>query len=293
MKKNVFLVVAILFAFASCSKEDIVPGGETPQDSLVVDSLVDDTIPDVIEPEEPKIIGYKYYGAELYSNETYKYGRFEARMKMAYAPGCISSMFLYYNYSYKGGSYPWNEIDIEVIGKDSTNFQSNIITGNASSKITSETVHKLKTPANTEYHTYVMEWTPDTVRWLVDGDTIRVVSVTNDPKGQVDTLVRQESLRFNLWASKSTGWVGYFSKAILPIAQYIDYVKVYNYNTDTKTFTERWTDDFDSFNSARWSKGDWQMEWVMEATKNVTIEDGNLVMRLTKEPIYSTPTAIK
>lgn len=287
MKKIVFLVISVLFTFASCAKENIQSdgtdtGGNTSIDTISKDTTAVDTTSQIVPPT---IIGYNYYGAELYTNETYKYGRFEARMKMAYAPGCISSLFLYYNDSYKGKGKIWNEIDIEVIGKDSTSFQSNIITGTAESKITSETIHALNTPANTNYHTYVIEWTPDTVRWLVDGDTIRVVA--NDVKAQVAALVQSQSLRFNLWASKSTGWVGVFNKDRVPVAQYIDYVKVYDYNVDTHIYTERWTDDFNTYNSTRWSKGNWQMEMVMERPENVVIEDGNLVLQLTKEPIYS------
>ncbi len=38
-----------------------------------------------------------YSGAELYSNNTFMYGRYEARMYMAAGNGLVSSMFLYYN----------------------------------------------------------------------------------------------------------------------------------------------------------------------------------------------------
>ena len=64
--------------------------------------------------------------------------------------------------------------------------------------------------------------------------------------------------------------------------QYIDYVKVYDYNTDTQEFTERWTDNFDSYDATRWNKGDWKMDQSWEKKDNVTVEDGNLVLHLTK-----------
>jgi len=226
---------------------------------------------------------YKYYGAELYSNETFKYGRFEAKMKMAFASGCVSSMFLYYNDSWKGNGKIWNEIDIEVLGKDETGFQSNIITGSAESRTMSETMHKTSTPPDSEYHTYLIEWTPEHVLWIVDGKVLRETKL-GAAKEQVEDLVEKQSLRFNLWIpNTNVGWVGEFKSKNLPIMQYIDYVKVSDYNVETKEFTERWTDDFDSFNSSRWSKGDWQMEQVMERKNNVVVEDGNLVLKLTKE----------
>lgn len=228
---------------------------------------------------------YKYYGAELYSKETFTYGRFEARMKMAYAPGCISSMFLYYNQSDVAGSSLWNEIDIEVIGKDSLKFQSNIITGNRENKKTSEKHHQPGTALNTDYHTFVIEWTPEHVIWQVDGVELRRTEATESGTDQVTALIKDQSLRFNVWASSSTSWVGKMTHLHIPIAQYIDYITVYDYNTETKEFTERWKDDFESFNSDRWSKGNWQMDLVTERTTNVIIENGNLVLKLTKEKI--------
>ena len=47
-----------------------------------------------------------YSGAELYTNETWMYGKFEARMQMAAGSGTVSSMFLYHNDSYLGGNEP-------------------------------------------------------------------------------------------------------------------------------------------------------------------------------------------
>ncbi len=243
-------------------------------------------------------LDYRYfYGAEIYTNETYKYGRFTARMKMVYAPGCISSMFLYYNNSDVNKIYPWNEIDIEILGNDSTKLQSNIITGNKDAKITSEAKYKFTTSPISNYHLYTIEWTPEYVAWFIDNEEIRR-DVLGEPKGkangqgaiiedQVDTLTERQSLRFNTWSSKSTGWVGTFTHYGLPTQQYIDYIKVETYDTDTKTFTEKWTDDFDTFDANRWKKGTWQMENVTLNPNNVAVEDGCVQLRLTKDfPYY-------
>lgn len=229
---------------------------------------------------------YKFYGAELYSRETFKYGRFEARMKMAYAPGCISSMFLYYNESDKTSSPIWNEIDIEVIGKDSQRFQSNIITGKKGAQIKSEQMLSPGFVLNSDYHTYTIEWTPEYVSWSVDGEVLRKTELGADNE-QVENLVKEQSLRFNLWANSSTGWVGKMTHVNIPITQYIDKITVYSYDTETKQFSEEplWTDDFDSFNSTRWQKGNWQMDLVTERQSNVVVEDGVLLLNLTKEAI--------
>ena len=50
-----------------------------------------------------------FSGAELYTNEEYTYGKFEARMKMAAASGTVSSMFLYQNGSEQASAQRWVE----------------------------------------------------------------------------------------------------------------------------------------------------------------------------------------
>src|SRR4051812_1478990 len=80
-------------------------------------------------------------GGELFSRETVKYGRWELRMQFAATPGSVSSFFTFYNNSYLGEPEPWREIDIEVLGKTGYGFQSNLITGTARKKATSEKFH--------------------------------------------------------------------------------------------------------------------------------------------------------
>lgn len=292
MKHNLLklIILGCIVTFVACSKEDDIKPDDTkqPADTTNQQENPNDTILD-----EPEIIGYKYYGAELYSKETFLYGRFEARMKMAYAPGCISSMFLYYNNSDVSGSKTWNEIDIEVIGTSKKRFQSNIITGDRNNKITSEEIHRVLGAIDTAYHIFTIDWTPEYVSWSLDGEVVRKTEVATDTtKQQVASLVEQESIRFNLWASSSTGWVGILKPEKVPITQHIDYVKVYDYSLDPETktpiFTEKWTDNFDGeFNTSRWNKGDWNMDLVKESPSNVYIENGELLLNLTKEPIYA------
>src|SRR6188768_2156939 len=50
--------------------------------------------------------------AELYQNQTYTYGRFEARIRFAASDGVISSFFLWKPGSEVAGTF-WNELDFE------------------------------------------------------------------------------------------------------------------------------------------------------------------------------------
>ena len=239
-----------------------------------------------------------YSGAELYTNETQMYGKYEARMMMATGSGLVSSMFLYHNDSYMGGAEPWVEVDIEILGKAPQKFQSNIITGSAEKKVTSEKIHSLPTAANAAYHTYGMEWTPDYVAWFIDGELVRKAKRdSSDSKGQVQALVRPQDLRFNLWSSEDAGWVGAWNDAILPVHQFINWVKVYKYTPcageNGSDFTLSWTDNFDTFDASRWNCGEWTFDGnrVDLKQENATVKDGYMVLSLTKagnEGFYGT-----
>ena len=228
---------------------------------------------------------YTFYGCELTGKEQFKYGRFEAKMKMAAISGTVSSMFLYYDNSYLNGEEPWNEIDIEILGKDPTKWQSNIITreGNPSIKknTSSEVIHPFNYDATNEFHLYAIIWTPEYIAWEVDSvevrrDTLGMSRGANADGDQVKFMTEQQTLRFNLWASKTPSWTGKFTGIGLPIEQQIDYVRAYSYDEATKGFTLLWQDDFegDALNSERWSRGNWTMEMVEYRPQNVKVSDG-------------------
>ena len=231
-----------------------------------------------------------YSGAELYTLQEYQYGKYEARMKMAAASGTVSSMFLYQNGSEKTDGRPWVEVDIEVLGKNPGSFQSNIITGKAGAQKTSEKHHAVSPAADQAFHTYGLEWTPNYVRWTVDGVEVRKTETgVNDPKNQVANLTGTQGLRFNLWSSESEGWVGQFDESKLPLFQFINWVKVYKYTPgkgdNGSDFTLDWTDNFDTFDGSRWGKGDWTFDGnrVDLTDKNIYSRNGMLILALTRK----------
>lgn len=238
---------------------------------------------------------FTYYGAELTGLEQFHYGRFEARMKMVSIPGSVSSMFLYYDDSWQKEDFPWNEIDIEVLGNNAGRWQSNLITrhpdsetGKKTNNTTSEAKHLLGFNATEDFHLYAMIWTPEYISWEIDSVEVRRDYV-GEKKGQVEFMTEQQSLRFNLWASKSIAWVGKFTGGELangPVAQYIDYVRVYKYDEATKTFAMEWQDDFDGneLNSDRWATGNWEMEHVTLDPNNVVVENGYCRLEMTRIP---------
>lgn len=223
-----------------------------------------------------------YNGAELYSKSSVKYGKFDIRMRAVSGSGIVSSFFTYYDESYKGSPEPWQEIDIEVLGKDNETFQSNIITGNAASKKTSEEMHSF-TNLSQSYHTYTVEWTPDYIAWFFNGKEVR-----RSTGSQVtDCQQKAMSYRFNLWISDVPSWVGSFDPAILPVYQYINWMSYAKYTpgagVNGTDFTPEWRDDFDSFNTTRWGKGDWTFDGnlVDFSTENIVVKEGYCIICLT------------
>lgn len=231
-----------------------------------------------------------FSGAELYTLKEYTYGKYEARMKMAAASGTVSSMFLYQNGSEQASAPRWVEVDIEVLGKSPSSFQSNIITGKAGAQVTSEKHHKVDPAADQSFHTYAIEWTPDYVRWTVDGVEVRKTTKgQNDSKNQVGNLIGTQGLRFNLWSSESAEWVGNFDESKLPLFQFINWVKAYKYTPgqgpDGSDFTLDWSDNFESFDGSRWGKGDWTFDGnrVDLTDKNIYSRNGMLILALTRK----------
>lgn len=225
-----------------------------------------------------------FTGGELFTKNEVQYGKFEARMKMAAASGTVSSMFLYQDGSEIADGRPWVEVDIEILGKNPGSFQSNIITGKAGAQKTSEKQHSINPAADQAFHTYAIEWTPNYVRWTVDGQEVRKTE-----GGQVSQLTGTQGLRFNLWTSESAEWVGSFDESKLPLFQFINWVKVYKYTPgagpDGSDFTLDWTDDFDTFDGERWGKGDWTFDGnrVDLTENNIYCQDGMMILALSRK----------
>lgn len=225
---------------------------------------------------------YDLRGVEIYSKSAVHYGRWEIRMKAAATPGTVSSFFTYYPNSYLDSPYPWREIDIEVLGKNGKVFQSNLITGTAGAKTTSEKLHTFTSDLSQTYHTYTLDWTPDSVAWRLDGATVRSTT------GQQVTDLRDSSqtYRMNLWASNSPSWAGALDTSKLPVLQVVHWMRYSAYTPGAgpggSNFTLSWADSFHTVNTARWAFGDWTFDgnYATFTSANAKVQDGHLLMML-------------
>lgn len=109
------------------------------------------------------------------------FGRVEAEIKVALGVGVVLLMYLQ--------SDVLDEIDFEWFGGDPFETQTNWFrTGNTSTYDRSR-YHPVSPPPQEHFHTYTIDWTPHTVAWLVDGQTVRTLTA-NHPQGFPQTPMK-------------------------------------------------------------------------------------------------------
>lgn len=109
---------------------------------------------------------YNYSAAEYRTKDFYSYGYYETSMKAIKNDGVVSSFFTYTGPS---DNNPWDEIDIEVLGKDTTKVQFNYYTNGVGNH---EYMYDLGFDASEGFHTYGFLWKPDSITWYVDGKAV-------------------------------------------------------------------------------------------------------------------------
>lgn len=109
---------------------------------------------------------YNYSGAEYRTTDFYHYGYYETSMQAIKNDGVVSSFFTYTGPS---DNNPWDEIDIEILGKDTTKAQFNYYTNGSGNH---EYMYNLGFDASEGFHTYGFDWQPDHITWYVDGKEV-------------------------------------------------------------------------------------------------------------------------
>jgi beta-glucanase (GH16 family) len=149
----------------------------------------------------------KYSGGELRSNAKFGYGLYEVSMKPAKNTGVVSSFFTYTGPS---DNNPWDEIDIEFLGKDTTKVQFNYYTNGVGGH---EYIYNLGFDASEAYHTYSFEWKKDSIVWRVDGN-VAYTAYDNIPSHPGKIMI-------NLWNGAGVDkWLGAYDGKVPIIAFY-------------------------------------------------------------------------
>ena len=154
--------------------------------------------------------GRPYASGEYRTNKTFSYGTFETRMKPAGASGIVSSFFLH-------ADTPWDEIDIEFLGKNTTQVQFNYFVNGAGLH---EKIIDLGFDASAAFHTYAIEYGNGYITWYIDGTS--KWSITGESGAMPSHLMQ---IMMNLWpGTGADGWLGKFTYSS-PLHAAYDYVK--------------------------------------------------------------------
>ena len=113
-----------------------------------------------------------YSAGEYRTNDTFGYGMYDVSMKAIKNDGVVTSFFTYTGPS---DGTVWDEIDIEILGKDTTKVQFNYYTNGQGGH---EYLHNLGFDASQAFHQYGFLWQPGKITWYVDGKA--VYSATNN-----------------------------------------------------------------------------------------------------------------
>jgi len=142
-----------LWQRADWSNDGMFNCGWKPDHAVVSGGMLTLALDDTMSHDKP------YTGGEFRSTDTFSYGKFTARMKAAKSDGIVSSFFLY-------TGDPWDEIDFEVLGKDTTKVQLNYFVNGVGHH---EKMIDLGFDAATGFHDYTIEYGKGYIVWYVDG----------------------------------------------------------------------------------------------------------------------------
>lgn len=174
-----------------------------------------------------KKVNGKVCSIRMNTKENWKYGYFEARLKLPKGKGTWPAFWMMpKNYT----AWPDDgEIDImEEVGYNANYVSSSIHCKSYNHSIgTQQTKETLIPTAQTEFHVYALEWTEDFIRTLIDGKELFYFA--NDKKNNKSTWPFNAPfyLKLNLaWGGNWGGAQG-VDETALPATYEIDYVRVF------------------------------------------------------------------
>lgn len=155
-----------------------------------------------------------YQCGEIQSRAFYDYGTFEVRMRAARASGINSAFF-----SYVGPTHgqPHDEIDFEVLGRSTGEVQVNTFVAGKSG-------HGQVLPNGTDsadgFVDYAFEWTPDRVRWFINGKLSHEISGRGE---HVPTHAAK--IYLSIWNGNGLDdWLGRFEEPREPLKMFVEHV---------------------------------------------------------------------
>lgn len=168
------------------------------------------TIKPNTDPENEDAEKYDYLGGEMRTYGYYGYGDYQVRMKPAKKDGTASTFFVctgeYDLNPITNEKNPWDEIDIEFLGQDTTKVQFNYFVNGVGGH---EYMYDLGFDASEEFHNYGFRWAEDYITWFVDDKPVyRVEASEGKPMPAASGRILT-----NYWCGtdEAKGWMGSYS----------------------------------------------------------------------------------
>lgn len=161
----------------------------------------------------------EYFGGEGRTYQYFGYGDYEVCMKPAKKEGTASTFFTctgdYDTNPNTGKPNPWDEIDIEFLGSDTTKVQFNYYVNGVGGH---EHMYDLGFDASEEFHEYGFRWTKDYIVWFVDNEPVYKVEATADSA----MPAAAGRILMNYWCGTedAEGWMGEYSNPGTEGAEY-------------------------------------------------------------------------
>ena len=144
----------------------------------------------------------KYACGEVQTRKRYGYGTYEVRMKAATGAGLNSAFFTYIGPTDKK---PHDEIDFEVLGKDTARVQVNQY---VAGKGGNEKLTEVAGGADSGFNDYAFVWRKDRLRYYVNGALVH--EVTDAAKLPTNA----QKIFLSLWGTDTlSDWMGRFAFA--------------------------------------------------------------------------------
>jgi len=186
-----------------------------------------DTYNPTNDPSAPSFFGSDAITTTNYSNDTGGVAfEFRAHFKNM-APGMVGGM---YTYSLNPDGTTHNEIDFEAVSNHPNEIQTNLYTNEPHGAGRPQFDAFSGSGSLTDYHTYRIEWFKDAIRWLVDGQLVRI-ETNNIPQ-------KPMALNFCVWAPGNgpDGWLEAYSASLNPVTNAADNTSYY-FNVDSVNIT--------------------------------------------------------
>lgn len=163
------------------------------------------------------------------------FGRLEVELQASVGVGVVTSVVLQ--------SDCLDEIDWEWLGGDSTQVQTNYFAKGDTSTYDRGGFSPVSNP-QTQFHTYTIDWTPEHVQWIIDGNVVRTLTYA-EAKGGASFPQTPMQIKLGTWVAGRQGapegtvqWAGgYTNFADAPFNGYYRKVTITDYSNGVKGAT--------------------------------------------------------